>query len=77
MKLSELIQTLPIIKIHSSLKNLEGVEIHTITSDSRQVTPQSLFVAVRGLVFDGHQYVSAAIGQGARAIVVEKKQSVG
>lgn len=86
MKLSELIRNLtrnlPNVKLHSSfqklltLKNLESIEIQTVTSDSRQVTPQSLFVAVRGWVTDGHQYVSSAIAQGAKAIVVEKKQSV-
>src|SRR3989338_9234297 len=80
MKLSELIQNIPIVKIHSAdvsaLKNLEGIDIEAVTSDSRKVTPQTLFVAVRVLVSDGHRYSSAAISQGAKAIVVEKKQSL-
>ncbi|MBI3017472.1 MAG: UDP-N-acetylmuramoyl-L-alanyl-D-glutamate--2,6-diaminopimelate ligase [Deltaproteobacteria bacterium] len=76
MKLSELIRNIPIVKIHSALKNLEGIDIENVTSDSRKVTPQTLFVAVRGLVSDGHQYSAAAISQGAKAIVVEKKQSL-
>ncbi len=76
MKLSEFIRNIPIVKIHSALKNLEGLDIENVTSDSRKITPQTLFVAVRGLVTDGHQYISAAISQGAKAIVVEKKQSL-
>ena len=75
MKLSELIRNIPLLKIYSSLKNLDGVDIQHVTSDSRKMTPQTLFVAVRGLVTDGHQYISAAISQGAKVIVVEKTQA--
>jgi len=76
MKLSDLLRTLPILKLHSSLKNLDSIDIEQITSDSRHVTAKSLFVAVRGLVADGHQYVAVAISGGVKAIVVEKKQPV-
>ena len=52
-----------------------AVEIDAICSDSRKVTRGSLFVAVKGYAVDGHEYISRAIGKGARAIVYEDQQS--
>jgi UDP-N-acetylmuramoyl-L-alanyl-D-glutamate--2,6-diaminopimelate ligase len=40
--------------------------------DSRAVTPGSLYVAVRGARADGHDYIAAASGQGASAVIVEE-----
>lgn len=45
---------------------LSGVYI-----DSRQVQPGSLFVAIRGARFDGHDFVKDAIKSGAKAIIVD------
>lgn len=36
-----------------------------ITSDSRQVQPGSIFVAIRGAQSDGHAHIASAIGAGA------------
>ena len=41
-------------------------------SDSRRVVPGSLFVAVRGVAVDGHQYIASAIEKGAVAVVCEE-----
>ncbi|MEZ4555171.1 MAG: Mur ligase family protein [Caldilineaceae bacterium] len=40
-----------------------------MTHDSRQVTPGAVFVAVAGDRFDGHRYITAAVDQGAVAVV--------
>jgi UDP-N-acetylmuramoyl-L-alanyl-D-glutamate--2,6-diaminopimelate ligase len=48
-------------------------KIANIRADSRKVQNGDLFVAIAGEYFDGHQYISAAIGQGAAAVVGEKK----
>ena len=53
-----------------------AAEIDAICSDSRKVTRGSLFVAVKGFAFDGHEYISRAIGKGARAIVYENQEAV-
>ena len=53
-----------------------AAEIDAICSDSRKVTRGSLFVAVKGFAFDGHEYISRAIGKGARAIVYEDQNAV-
>lgn len=43
-----------------------------VFSDSRAVTPGSVFVALRGESHDGHAFVGAAIQNGARVVVVER-----
>lgn len=45
--------------------------VRQITADSRQVTPGTLFVAVRGAQTNGHQFLGAALDQGAAAVAVE------
>src|SRR5688500_2098087 len=50
----------------------EDVEIRAVRDDSRQVGPGDLFVAVRGLTVDGHDFVRAAAEKGAAAVVVEE-----
>jgi len=44
-----------------------------VTTDSRQVEPGNLFVAVEGYAADGHDFITEAIQRGARAIVFEKE----
>ncbi len=46
------------------IKNSVGV-----TADSREVKPDFLFVAVKGLTVDGHDYIEKAIENGATIIV--------
>ena len=52
-----------------------GIEISAICCDSRKVIHGSLFVAVKGFASDGHDYISAAIGKGAVAVVYEDQES--
>ena len=47
------------------------VQIQGITSDSRQVEPGWLFVALRGTQTDGHRFLDDAARRGAAALVVE------
>ncbi len=42
-----------------------------IQTDSRKVTPGSLFICVPGLTVDGHEFAEAAAKLGASALVVE------
>lgn len=48
-----------------------NIEVKDVQIDSRKVSAGSLFVAVRGTVADGHNYISTAIEKGAVAIVCE------
>jgi len=49
-----------------------SVTIRDISIDSREVKPESLFVAVRGTKTDGHEYITNAVIAGAAAIVCEE-----
>ncbi|PQJ15694.1 UDP-N-acetylmuramoyl-L-alanyl-D-glutamate--2,6-diaminopimelate ligase [Aureicoccus marinus] len=49
-----------------------AVEIAEVQFDSRRVGDQDVFVAVRGLVSDGHDFIGKALELGARAIVCEE-----
>lgn len=53
-----------------------NVEIDSVCNDSRKVTYGSLFVAVKGFATDGHEYISRAVGKGAKAIVYEDQQAL-
>ena len=46
--------------------------INAIFYDSRKVQENSLFIAIKGINYDGHQYIDQAIKLGANAIVVDK-----
>jgi len=45
--------------------------IDAIAFDSRKIVDNSLFVAQKGIVFDGHQFIETAIEKGAVAIICE------
>lgn len=53
-----------------------ALRIQRVCTDSRQVLPGDLFVALRGPNFDGHQFVSAAVAGGAVAVLVESGWAV-
>ena len=55
----------------TALAGNTNVDIRDVQIDSRKVQKGSLFVAVKGVAVDGHQYISKAIEQGATAIVCE------
>ena len=44
----------------------------SVTTDSREVLPGMLFIALRGENFDGNQYVKTALEKGASFALAEK-----
>jgi UDP-N-acetylmuramoyl-L-alanyl-D-glutamate--2,6-diaminopimelate ligase len=52
------------------------VEVSDIQIDSRKVTPGAVFVAIKGVQVDGHQFISTAIELGAKVIVCEQLPTV-
>ncbi|SFI06318.1 UDP-N-acetylmuramoyl-tripeptide--D-alanyl-D-alanine ligase [Collimonas sp. OK307] len=48
------------------------VAVNGLSTDSRAVTPGSLFVALRGERFDAHDFLDQVVAQGAAAVVVER-----
>ncbi len=67
MKLRELIKGLEVLEVTGSDK----LSITSVTDDSRKVERGSLFVARKGLNFDGHNFVADAVQKGASAVVCE------
>ena len=52
-----------------------SLPISHITTDSRQIRPGALFVAIAGDAFDGHDFIPEAISKGAIAILSERSGS--
>ena len=52
-------------------KELFGVTVSKITTDSREVVENSIFICVKGKNDDGHRYIKDAINAGAKVIVAE------
>ena len=66
--LKNILQKIPVEKIIGS----DNRSISSIQYDSRSVEQDSVFVAIKGGVFDGHTFISKAINQGAVVIVCEE-----
>jgi UDP-N-acetylmuramoyl-L-alanyl-D-glutamate--2,6-diaminopimelate ligase len=47
-------------------------DVTAICYDSRRVTPGALFVAMRGLAADGHDFIADALERGAAAVIVDE-----
>lgn len=55
----------------NSVVGSTSVQINTIDFDSRHMSHGDLFVAIKGTVSDGHQFIDTAIEKGAIAVVCE------
>ena len=53
-------------------KTDSNVDIKSISIDSREVSEDTLFVAVRGENTDGHKYIESAVKNGAKCVMCEK-----
>lgn len=67
MILKEILHKIPVLEVWGTL----DTKISEIVFDSRKVAENSLYIAIKGTVADGHQYISSAIEKGAKAIVCE------
>ncbi|MGQ9656555.1 MAG: UDP-N-acetylmuramoyl-L-alanyl-D-glutamate--2,6-diaminopimelate ligase [Fimbriimonadales bacterium] len=66
MRLSELMQGLPILEAHGD------AEIRGVSVDSRRVEKGDLFVALVGRQQDGHRFIADALQRGAVAVLVQQ-----
>ena len=67
---------LPLSNLFKDIKYKEwrgakDITISSIEMDSRRVAPACCFVAVKGTLSDGHDYIAAAIERGAVAVVCQ------
>jgi UDP-N-acetylmuramoyl-L-alanyl-D-glutamate--2,6-diaminopimelate ligase len=55
-----------------ALSGNTDVDIADVQIDSRKVSKNALFIAVKGVAADGHKFINTAINSGAAAIVCEQ-----
>ena len=67
MQINEILNGIDFVSLTGEKKPF----ISNIEFDSRKITKGSLFVAVKGYVTDGHDYIGSAIISGASAIICE------
>ena len=70
--LKELLLELPDARVEGDI----NAEVMAIAYDSREVSPGSAFVAIRGFARDGHEYIASAIERGASVIVADNADSL-
>lgn len=66
-KLSDILYKVRIVALSGST----DIIINEIQIDSRKVSEGSLFIAIKGVNSDGHQFINKAIEQGAIAVICE------
>ncbi len=57
--------------LHGSLDTL----VRRVCTDSRQVQPDDLFIAIAGEKFDGHKFIAEVAAKGVAAVMVEKSRA--
>lgn len=72
MKLQQLFSIFPGIPENA----FSHVEVTDLCYDARKVTPGAVFVAIRGIKADGHDFIADAVALGAAAIVLEDRSKV-
>lgn len=74
MKLKTLLERVEIQKRIGSID--EELDIPHISNDSREIGEGDIFVAMKGVLVDGHDYIEEAIKRGAALIVCDHEVSI-
>jgi UDP-N-acetylmuramoyl-tripeptide--D-alanyl-D-alanine ligase len=61
--------------VNGQLKG-QDVMVHGVSTDSRSIEKQNLFVALTGPNFDGHNFVTNTIEKGAAAVIVDRQMDI-
>ena len=72
------------MKLKDILNGIEGLkakgnldtEVNSIAHDSRKVKEGTMFIAIKGYETDGHNYITNAISNGAKVIVIEDSSCI-
>ncbi len=67
MKLENLLRGIENFKSKGNL----DIDIKKVESNSKKIEPDSLFVAIKGFDFDGHEYIEEAVNNGATAVMLD------
>jgi UDP-N-acetylmuramoyl-L-alanyl-D-glutamate--2,6-diaminopimelate ligase len=66
--LQDILYKVPLLSVNGTT----DLPVKDIQIDSRKVSEGSVFVAIRGVQADGHQFIEKAVTQGAKAVVCEE-----
>jgi UDP-N-acetylmuramoyl-L-alanyl-D-glutamate--2,6-diaminopimelate ligase len=77
MRLDELLSSIALLESSDAAGQSAAVEITGLAYDSRTVTGGELFFCISGFHSDGHEFAPRAVAQGAAALVVERRLSLG
>jgi len=58
------------------LKGDEDEPISNISTDSRVISSGDLFIALKGEIFDGHDFLESALDKGASATIISQRRLV-
>ena len=61
---------------HGSCQLQQELTLLDVSTDTRTIEKDYLFVALKGDTFDGHDFIKTAIEKGATAAIVEKGRAV-
>jgi UDP-N-acetylmuramoyl-L-alanyl-D-glutamate--2,6-diaminopimelate ligase len=73
MQLSDLLANVPDAQV---ITGAPEIPISQLCHDSREAEPGALFIALQGLHRDGHDYATAAVENGAAAVLVTQRLSL-
>ncbi len=80
MTLSEVLKGVSVSKMfqttYGKMVTTHDVKISGVQYDSRKVVRENLFVALKGAGVDGHTFLSPAISNGAKVIVIEDDHAI-
>jgi MurE/MurF fusion protein len=77
LKLSSLIkdcQLVPWANCKTTITN--DPDILSISSNSKEIKPGTLFIAIKGFIADGHDYIDQALDKGAVAVIAEDNKKI-
>lgn len=66
------LRTILDINLIDTSSNLTDDHVVGITTDSREIQPGEIFIALTGDNFDGHSFINIAIAAGAIAVIVSQ-----
>lgn len=80
MTLSQVLNGVTVTKMfqtmYGKMVTTHDVKISGIQYDSRKVQRENLFVALKGVGVDGHKFLSSAVENGAKVIVIEDDNAI-
>jgi UDP-N-acetylmuramoyl-tripeptide--D-alanyl-D-alanine ligase len=63
-------------KLYCQDDNIANTEVSAIVTDNRQVTKDSMFIAIPGEKVDGHDFIEDAYNKGAMAVIAEHELDI-